>query len=398
MLRVSHVGRHTVRPPRVRAPTFPLMPAAYTSALSVQVLDFESFGPLIQRGCLLCGFCSSGQRFVSGFLQIPPRDGHPCLQLTVPPAGPVEDLACSAHAAPPGESPCRAQQRQRGSAKRWSEPLKQTPGQLVTNRGPATHQQEGSLASPIDRGTPTSCFPAAARGSWCSLPLMGIGNVKPRGVSLVTCDPQLITPHGDRKHRRLGLGVAGRHLITPHGDRKPEAKRRAHRCGRCSHYPSWGSETLALLASHRSGAISLPLMGIGNLTRYIRPQLLPTVSLPLMGIGNLTRYIRPPLLPTVSLPLMGIGNRTALRAAQCAQPLLITPHGDRKPVRGAGGGVHRRPADLITPHGDRKLSPMRAAAMICQCSLPLMGIGNPISTGSDGSSVPLRDDHGRPGY
>ena len=106
------LGRHTlaVRPPRVRTPTFPLMPAAYTSALSVQVLDFESFGPLIQRGCLLCGSCSSGQRFVSGFLQIPPRDGHPCLQLTVPPAGPVEDLACSAHAAPPGVSPCRAQQ------------------------------------------------------------------------------------------------------------------------------------------------------------------------------------------------------------------------------------------------------------------------------------------------
>ena len=108
MLRVAHVGRHTVRPPRVRTPTFPLMPAAYTSALSVQVLDFESFGPLIQRGCLLCGSCSSGQRFVSSFLQIPPRDGHPCLQLTVPPAGSVEDLACSAHAAPPGESPCRA--------------------------------------------------------------------------------------------------------------------------------------------------------------------------------------------------------------------------------------------------------------------------------------------------
>ena len=55
----------------------------------------------------------SGQRFVSGFLQIPPRDGHPCLQLTVPPAGPVEDLACSAHAAPPGESPCRAQAKKK---------------------------------------------------------------------------------------------------------------------------------------------------------------------------------------------------------------------------------------------------------------------------------------------
>ena len=29
----------------------------------------------------LCGFCSSDQRFAIGFLQIPPRDGHPCLWL-----------------------------------------------------------------------------------------------------------------------------------------------------------------------------------------------------------------------------------------------------------------------------------------------------------------------------
>ena len=34
----------------------------------------ESLRPLIQRGCLPCGSCSSGRRFVSGFLQIPPRD------------------------------------------------------------------------------------------------------------------------------------------------------------------------------------------------------------------------------------------------------------------------------------------------------------------------------------
>ena len=45
------------------------------------------------------------------------RDFHPhvqqpaslhCRQLTVPPAGSIEDLACSAHSAPSGESPCRA--------------------------------------------------------------------------------------------------------------------------------------------------------------------------------------------------------------------------------------------------------------------------------------------------
>lgn len=30
--------------------------------------------------------------FASGFLQIPPRDGHPCRQLTVPTAKPVVDF------------------------------------------------------------------------------------------------------------------------------------------------------------------------------------------------------------------------------------------------------------------------------------------------------------------
>jgi hypothetical protein len=54
------------------------MPAASTSELSMQVLDFEDLCPLIQLCRLLCGFCSSGQRFAYGFLQIPPRDGHPC--------------------------------------------------------------------------------------------------------------------------------------------------------------------------------------------------------------------------------------------------------------------------------------------------------------------------------
>jgi hypothetical protein len=60
------------------APTFPLMSAAYTSKLSVQVLDFEDLGLLIQLCRLLCGFCSSDQRFACGFLRIPPRGGHPC--------------------------------------------------------------------------------------------------------------------------------------------------------------------------------------------------------------------------------------------------------------------------------------------------------------------------------
>ncbi len=54
------------------------MPAAYTPMLSVQVLDFEDIGLLIRHVRLVCDSCSSGQQFACGFLQIKPRDGHPC--------------------------------------------------------------------------------------------------------------------------------------------------------------------------------------------------------------------------------------------------------------------------------------------------------------------------------
>ena len=46
--------------------------------------------------------CSSGQRFASGFLQIRSRPRHPCLWLTLPLAGCVEDFHLQAGA------PCRA--------------------------------------------------------------------------------------------------------------------------------------------------------------------------------------------------------------------------------------------------------------------------------------------------
>src|SRR5882762_7506233 len=67
------------------------MPAAYTPKLSVQVLDFEDIRLLIQLARLICDFCSSSQRFACGFLQIPPRDGHPCR--------------------PANDSPCRVRRR-----------------------------------------------------------------------------------------------------------------------------------------------------------------------------------------------------------------------------------------------------------------------------------------------
>jgi hypothetical protein len=66
------------RPPRVMRVTFPLIPAASTFTVSVQALGFEDNGLLTPCDRLLCDFCSSGQCFAFDFLQIPPRDGHPC--------------------------------------------------------------------------------------------------------------------------------------------------------------------------------------------------------------------------------------------------------------------------------------------------------------------------------
>ena len=70
--------RQTSRSPRVKRATFTFMPATFTTASSVQVSGFEDISLLTQYGRLICDFCSSGQCFACGFLQISPRDEHPC--------------------------------------------------------------------------------------------------------------------------------------------------------------------------------------------------------------------------------------------------------------------------------------------------------------------------------
>ena len=70
--------RQDDRPPRVMRVTFTLIPAASTSAVSVQVPGFKDIGLLTHCGRLVCDSCSSSQCFAFGFLQIPPHDGHPC--------------------------------------------------------------------------------------------------------------------------------------------------------------------------------------------------------------------------------------------------------------------------------------------------------------------------------
>src|SRR5512136_66836 len=78
------------------------MPAAYTVTISVQVSDFKDIGLLIQREHLLCGSCSSGQRFACGFLQILPRGRHPCRPANTSPCRACGGLAPPSGCALPG--------------------------------------------------------------------------------------------------------------------------------------------------------------------------------------------------------------------------------------------------------------------------------------------------------
>jgi len=71
--------RQVDRPPRVMRVTFiPYTRRIYSHTLpdGYRALNLLAFSP--GCGCLICDSCSSGQDFAFSFLQIPPRDGHPC--------------------------------------------------------------------------------------------------------------------------------------------------------------------------------------------------------------------------------------------------------------------------------------------------------------------------------
>ena len=64
---------------------------------SVQVPGFEDIRLLTRSRRLVCDFCSSGQCFAFGFLQIPPRDGHPCRSASGSPCRAHRGLAPPSH-------------------------------------------------------------------------------------------------------------------------------------------------------------------------------------------------------------------------------------------------------------------------------------------------------------
>ncbi len=94
--------RHTARSPRV------LHTHLHAYACRIYAAPFRaSIGlhkslPAHPDASPLSASCSSGQRFAYGFLRIRSRPRHPCLRLTLPLAGCVEDFHLQVRA------PCRA--------------------------------------------------------------------------------------------------------------------------------------------------------------------------------------------------------------------------------------------------------------------------------------------------
>ena len=97
-------------------------------------------------------------------------------------------------------------------------------------------------------------------------------------------------------------------------------------------------------------------MGIGNFGTSVRPTSRLIISLPLMGIGNTHRQPKSATSRTSHYPSWGLGTT----ATACAgRPLFL----------------------LITPHGDWELCHLHVLASVGICSLPLMGIWNPLAQG-----------------
>lgn len=71
----------SVRPPRIRAYSFHLIPTSFTPTIpnSYRTLICLAISSMVI--CLIWSFCTLGQMFAACFFQIPPRSGHPCYWL-----------------------------------------------------------------------------------------------------------------------------------------------------------------------------------------------------------------------------------------------------------------------------------------------------------------------------
>src|SRR6266542_2673064 len=102
---MSVAPRHSCRSPRV------LRTHLHAYACLIYVIAFRAsiglrpFSPPHPATPPLSASCSSGQRFALSFLRIRSRPRHPCLRLTLPLAGCVEDFHLQVRA------PCRAHEK-----------------------------------------------------------------------------------------------------------------------------------------------------------------------------------------------------------------------------------------------------------------------------------------------
>ena len=126
--------------------------------------------------CLRCGSCASGQKFACSFLQIPPRDGHPCCSARSSRHQVSKGLSPSSHfpvgfrlpVASARHGAARHAWRSRGRDAGCPAP----PAQIRTSALTHTAPTFGSDRSPLDRriarppGTP---FPGTVSGPCCGL-------------------------------------------------------------------------------------------------------------------------------------------------------------------------------------------------------------------------------------
>ena len=207
------------------------------------------------------------------------------------------------------------------------------------------------------------------------------GDRKLRRLPGLACrDGPLITPQGDRKQPtavvasssmshstslplmgigniRRPAGHSGRwshrgQLITPHGDRKPCRRTVRRGLPAASHYPSWGSET-AGSAVGGAGAAAAHYPSWGSETMYGRSSTHGTTpSLPLIGIGNCGSARRTGRPRSPHYPSWGSETPAPLpftHRSAVSLPLMWIGNYARP--------CHHHECDrraLITPHGDRK--------------------------------------------
>ena len=180
---------------------------------------------------------------------------------------------------------------------------------------------------------------------------MGIGNIPKR--LLPGLGFRLITPHGDREPLSVAGSPASRNssslpLMGIGNNIGPGTTSSSSP----SHYPSWGSGTVARkVGQARRAEAHYPSWGSGTLTIRPRPDSGEQAHYPSWGSGTSHHRARKGVVMT-SLPLMGIGNDGEEPPGEDQTP---TSH---YPSWGSGTSATELSLHavipLITPHGDRE--------------------------------------------